>query len=170
MHRSFRNCTTCLPTNRIEDGLLSMNDIFCQFQHTDGLGVVIEGDDRAAYAYLLLDQKIVGDVWLFNRSEPPCEPEWEQDGAPPFMNSREAAIELPGADTVAEDDFRVVFSPASEHRSCAVYFRGLLIALLWPGSQPGKSAFSKVHTPAALRLDVSDEKLLAIYGGLGVTP
>lgn len=38
-----------------------------RFAH-GGWTVVVEDDDRVAYAYLLHEGRIVGDVWLYNRS------------------------------------------------------------------------------------------------------
>ena len=56
--------------------------ILLQFRSPDPrYSVVIEDDGRVAYAYLLHDDEIVGDVWLYNHGPAPAEPEWRSPDA-----------------------------------------------------------------------------------------
>jgi hypothetical protein len=71
-----------------------------QFQRGDWQ-VIVEDDDRVAYAYLVRDGRIVTDVWLYNRMPAPQRPPWHEPGpVMPFLNSaststKMAQIEVP---------------------------------------------------------------------------
>ncbi|WP_312524538.1 hypothetical protein [Sphingobacterium multivorum] len=48
--------------------------------------VLIEDDDKVCYAYLLNEERIVGDIWLYNSVPTPSEPEWHKRDNLPFLN------------------------------------------------------------------------------------
>ncbi|SHH75633.1 hypothetical protein SAMN04488109_5171 [Chryseolinea serpens] len=48
--------------------------------------VVVEDDHRVCYAYLLQDDKIVGDVWLYNSIADPVSTDWKNREDMPFLN------------------------------------------------------------------------------------
>ncbi|KKO89048.1 hypothetical protein AAW12_23070 [Sphingobacterium sp. Ag1] len=48
--------------------------------------VLIEDDDKVCYAYLLIESKIVGDIWLYNSVPTPSDPEWHKKENLPFLN------------------------------------------------------------------------------------
>jgi hypothetical protein len=50
--------------------------------------LLLEDDGRVAYAYLLEDERIVGDVWLYNVGETPDRVDWSDRDAMPFQNPR----------------------------------------------------------------------------------
>ncbi len=51
------------------------------------MAVVVEDDNRVAYAYLIKDEQIVSDVWLYNVAPTPTNVQWEDDEATmPFLN------------------------------------------------------------------------------------
>jgi hypothetical protein len=135
----------------------------------EDVSVVVESDARTVYAYILEAQSITGSVWLFNLRPPPLEPEWGSGVEGPYLNHADAAIQLPSESLVAADDFTAAFNPSSEHRSCAIYYKGTIIALLWPGSNPGKSVFARIDTPLALQFDLTASQLETVYRKLGVT-
>lgn len=55
-----------------------------------GYSIELDDDDKVAYLYLLNpENKIVSDVWLYNVSETPDKPEWDDKNKLPFLNPRE---------------------------------------------------------------------------------
>lgn len=50
--------------------------------------LVVEEDERVAYAYLLRGPEIVGDVWLYNVAPTPEETNWKDPAQMPFLNPR----------------------------------------------------------------------------------
>jgi hypothetical protein len=50
-----------------------------QFQRGDW-EVIVEDDDRVAYAYLVREGRIIADVWLYNRLLAPWRPPWNEPG------------------------------------------------------------------------------------------
>jgi hypothetical protein len=121
-----------------------------------GYSVVVEDDDRVAYAYLLRGKDIIGDVWLYNRFNTPEFPEWREKKEPPFLNS---------AEYTQDDSFRpihgeeeVAISWVSSH--CAlnrveISVRGRLVAALEPGSKPGWCCNARKNGPLARVLEPS---------------
>lgn len=67
------------------------------FRHrASGSSVRIEDDGRVAYAYFLSpENKIVGDVWLYNRCRAPLVPEWNDKERAPFANLSDYAHQSP---------------------------------------------------------------------------
>lgn len=60
-----------------------------RFDHAETRrAIVLEDDDRVGYAYLLVDDQVVGDVWLYNVGEAPEEAPWKAEPRPdmPFQN------------------------------------------------------------------------------------
>lgn len=50
------------------------------------LALVVEDDNRVAYAYLLQGEQIVGDVWLYNVAATPETAPWRTGEEMPFLN------------------------------------------------------------------------------------
>ncbi|WLQ14314.1 hypothetical protein O5O45_31850 [Hahella aquimaris] len=76
------------PTGKAS-GIVADLTIWNKFVHKEsGYSVVIEDDGRVAHGYMLNQtEKIVSDVWLYNRCESPSEPEWTNPENMPFANS-----------------------------------------------------------------------------------
>ena len=113
--------------------------------------VLVEDDDRVAYAYLLHNGRITADVWLYNRVPPPQQPPWQQPpGEMPFLNSAHHvtdndAVRSPSPDAISvswtdpiEPDLQITLSIDSQP-----------IAWLTPGAKPGWSALAKQDGPLA---------------------
>lgn len=49
--------------------------------------IIIENDGRVAYAYLLDQDSIIGDVWLYNQINTPNIVDWKDIEKAPFLNS-----------------------------------------------------------------------------------
>jgi hypothetical protein len=116
--------------------------------------VVIEDDDRVCYAYLLSEENIVGDVWLYNRLPAPSKPEWRDPSKAPFAN--------PSGFTTEEDAFFI-----SDERNVNVkwvkhgetleqvelFLDNRLLAVLAPGAKPGWCRNAKKSGPLARVLE-----------------
>jgi len=116
--------------------------------------VAVEDDGRVAYAYLIgADDRICGDVWLYNRCVAPEEPEWcSMDNAPfanpaPYVADCEAFRPAnSGADFSAEwvrEDAGFV---------AKLFLRGELLAVLKEGAKPGWALLAKKDGPLAKTL------------------
>ncbi|HTQ09282.1 MAG TPA: hypothetical protein VMI31_04355 [Fimbriimonadaceae bacterium] len=124
---------------------------FCsEFVGDGGASVVIEANAQTVYAYFLVGGRITGDVWLFNRQQAPENAPWEHGGEPPFMNARRFALECLDAAAVTPGDFRVMFRPEDTGKKAAIYLRDRLVAIVWDGCAPGKSAFARETSPVAV--------------------
>ena len=54
--------------------------------------IVIDDDGRVCYAYLLSNKKIIGDVWLYNKSQAPMHTDWNNKNEMPFLNPIEFVL------------------------------------------------------------------------------
>ena len=116
--------------------------------------VVFEDDGKTAYAYLIVNEAIVGDVWLYNVCKAPAIPEWTDRESCPFANP---------LDFVLEDDFRPLTDSdeiavdwdleSTSVQQVTITLRGKKHALLRPGSKPGWCRLAAKASPVARPLD-----------------
>lgn len=72
--------------------------------------VIIEDDGRVCYAYLLLRQEIIGDVWLYNQSATPIQTAWNREDMP-FLNPVEYIKEELGIPPItSEKEIKAIWS------------------------------------------------------------
>lgn len=111
-----------------------------KFDLDGGFELVIEATNGCVHAYCYHSGSIEGDVWLFNYVTD-LEVQGDVEIKPnPDTNCREPKrLQLP-----EEGEFRAFFNPAN--RRIGVYLRGTLIAVIWDGAKPGKSAFAAVSS------------------------
>jgi len=117
--------------------------------HT-GCVLVFDDDGRVAWAYLRApDGEIIGDVWLYNRVEPPDEADFTDPSAAPFLNPAvlAKALDQPPAESPA--DVTVEWTLAEDVLTADVFLRGALLARPTPGSQPGWSTLARDNGPLA---------------------
>ena len=119
-----------------------------------GAKLIFDDDGKTAYAYLVVDEKTVGDVWLYNVCETPDRPEWSALENMPFANA---------ADFVTEEEF----SPIVDSREISVEWevenacirqvvlnlRGQRHAVLRPGAKPGWCRLAEKQSPVARPLN-----------------
>ena len=99
---------------------------------------VFEDDGKVAYAYLLEDDKIVADVWLYNRIATPDQPEWRDRSKAPFANPKGFASAEQFAAVCDENEVEFELSRASAGQiAVRVLIRGEYHAALVPGRKPG---------------------------------
>jgi hypothetical protein len=119
-----------------------------------GYSVIIDDDDRVAYAYLIYDDSVVGDVWLYNCGQSPDLPEWHDRGSAPFCNPREYAgdTRFSQIDNLGEVSVTWIQTDGAL-TSANVFIRGEMIARLAPGKKPGWSLNASKDGPLAYVLN-----------------
>jgi hypothetical protein len=117
-----------------------------------GCRVVIEDDGRVAYAYLLdASREIISDVWLYNRSAAPEEPDWDRRPSTAFLNPldyvrTDLTFELPDD----EAEFAIGWHlQNSADPKVNVQLRNQLWATMAPGAKPGCCRLAKMDGPLA---------------------
>lgn len=113
---------------------------------TSRRAVVLEDDGRVAYAYLLEEGKIVGDVWLYNVGPSPDEVDWGRRDAMPFENPRSLGTDR-GTLRLSADS--AVNCQWSQEGDVTVFLDGVALARLAPGSTPGWSRLAIKDGPLA---------------------
>lgn len=129
-----------------------------QTDDLSGHSAVFEDDGRVAYAYLLYEDEIVADVWLYNSAATPERPEWRDPSKAPFMNPLgfTSNEQFPPV----TDETEVAFSwsrEATGQTTLRVFIRGDYHALLVPGSKPGWCKLAAKNGPLASVLRGDDE-------------
>ena len=67
--------------------LTTSDELLLRFDAPTGnLALIVEDDGRVAYAYLLKNERIVSDVWLYNVAPAPDIPPWHNMQQTPFLN------------------------------------------------------------------------------------
>ena len=128
------------------------NGLVLRFDEPEGhRAIVVEDDARVAYAYLLLDEQIVADVWLYNVGEAPPEITWINPSNAPFQNPR-GYCSIDAGLRITER------SAVGCHWVCggvAISVDGVLLAFLEGGAKPGWSRLVLRTGPLARPLDES---------------
>ena len=111
--------------------------------------VIVDEDGRVAYAYLLYQEAIVGDVWLYNCVPAPSEPEWHDRSKAPFMNPAGYAKPWAVSITASEDIAVSWVEQTGELQRAEIYWQDQLLAVLAPGAKPGWSRNALKDGPLA---------------------
>jgi hypothetical protein len=112
--------------------------------------VVVEDDERVAYAYLLREGRIVTHVWLYNHGPTPVEPEWRDRSKMPFMNPKGYAVGGIVRPIASDDEVHVEWNERDAViDDVSVYIRGEPIAKLSPGAKPGWCIYAAKDGPLA---------------------
>jgi hypothetical protein len=106
---------------------------------------VLEDDGRVAYAYLLENEEIVGDVWLYNVHEAPEAIDWNDRSAMPFANPTRYCAE----ERLPRITERSAVSCAWSKLGVDVAVDGIDVAHLECGSKPGWSKLAAEAGPLA---------------------
>jgi hypothetical protein len=119
------------------------------------LTAVFEDDGKVAYAYVVEDEKIVGDVWLYNRAPTPDDPEWDDRARAPFLNPRPFAVDERVERAAAAEDVSFDWTGDAGIRTVTVSVRGRVLGRLARGQRPGFATLAQRDGPLArtLRLD-----------------
>ncbi|MFO0589032.1 MAG: hypothetical protein U0441_15890 [Polyangiaceae bacterium] len=111
--------------------------------------LVLEDDGRVAYAYLLDQERIVGDVWLYNVSEAPESEKWKDQTERPFLNPKSFC----NAKTVPRLSEDASISCKWFERGVEVLVDAVLVARLEQNAKPGWSRLASRPGPLAKPLD-----------------
>jgi len=135
-------------------------DIYVDFEDPiSGYSAAFEDDGRVAYGYLLdPDQKIIRDVWLYNRCTTPREPEWQTPDLLPFANPMDYARDHSGFTPVQDaSDVTVAWVWLNDNRMHAIIsIRGDVFGIIENGTKPGWARMAAKDGPLAKVLEVSD--------------
>lgn len=103
--------------------------------------VMVEDDGRVAYAYILDEDEIVGDVWLYNRKPAPIEIDRSaQSGMAPLNHAACIAADRQLSPPLGQhEDCEVVWTMTEQGavETADIMIRGQLYARLAPGAKPG---------------------------------
>lgn len=134
------------------------NDLLLDFVSPCGRYVLTFDDDgKVAYGYLKKGNRIVGDVWLYNRCETPEDPEWKDRSNIPFANckgyiSEEGRIRGP----VSLKDVHVKWSYEDKDPVAFVYVFRDLLGVVGVGDKPGCARFAIRNGPLAKVMVIED--------------
>lgn len=111
--------------------------------------LVVEDDGHVAYAYLRDDERIVGDVWLYNVDPAPDHTRWKDQPRRPFLNPQVfcSARSLPRLSS--SSDIRAIWDGGE----VTLVVDGRHWAKLAPGSKPGWSILAARSGPLAKPLE-----------------
>lgn|GEM_PF-306180 len=126
------------------------DDFLVIFDSPDGrYSVMVEADARVAYAYLLEDGKIIGDVWLYNVAPTPSSTNWKDRNQMPFLN--------PTPFAAAQDayDVRDGVECRWTDRRVEILRGAEPVAVLVPGAKPGWSKQAQEDGPLAKTLSTA---------------
>lgn len=106
--------------------------------------VVVEQDERVAYAYLLERGAIVGDVWLYNVTMAPERAEWLEPA--PRMPFRNPVTNCSAdGESHQQDEFDVRWGALGAE----IYLGTELAGRIWPGAKPGQAGRARRRSPIA---------------------
>jgi len=113
--------------------------LFCDLNESYSL--IIEDDGQVTYAYLLKDEEIIGDVWLYNQKESPLQVDWRDVEKMPFLNPKEF-IKENISPIINENEIKLdwhVLNNGETVKEVDIFINEKLIAKLAPGYKPGWS-------------------------------
>ncbi len=120
-----------------------------QFNHPSwGYSFVFDDDGRVVYGYLKEGDKIVADIWLYNKCPTPQEPEWTDKPKLPCANPADYALENPHEPIESIDEVFVEWSE-EEPIVATVHIKGVRWAKLTPGAKPGWCVLARKDGPLA---------------------
>lgn len=131
------------------------NETVIKFENEDRCcSLFFEDNGRVAYAYLIKDDEVIADVWLYNYGRPPTVPEWHDRNKMPFKNPLPYVEEAIFPPVKKEADIAVQWIESSQGTKIAqVIIRNEVHAYLRPGAKPGWSKLAVKDSPLAKTID-----------------
>ena len=119
--------------------------------------LTFEDDGKVGYAYLKENDKIVGDVWLYNRCGIPSIPEWTDPNNIPFANcngymSKEGLMNQ----DVVISDVLVDWEQEEIGPIAYVYIFENLYGVVSINDKPGYARFAIKDSPIAKVMDIEE--------------
>lgn len=138
-----------------------MEEFYHQFicQDRKEYSLIIEDDARVCYAYLLIGEEIIGDVWLYNKTKTPTTVDWSNREEMPFLNPKKYVDEsrkiLP---ILSEDEIELHWQfKGNDLVDVDLFVRKKFVAKMRPGSKPGWSIAVVEDGPLAKRMEYGKE-------------
>jgi hypothetical protein len=118
--------------------------------------LLIDDDGRVTYAYLLRDEQVIGDVWLYDDGPARDEPEWHNRAKAPFANPSEFVSQTSVARIQKPTDVQATWIEQNDSL-IRVETRILdqVVAILEPGAKPGWSIYAAKDGPVAKVLRIT---------------
>ncbi len=107
-------------------------------------------DDKVCFSYLLMEDKIIVDIWLYNSAPTPGEPEWHKKENIPFLNP--AAFFKENLEPFDASSPVEVNRDFDEETVANIFVASRLIAKLPIGSSPGWSSLVAKDGPLAQQM------------------
>ncbi|NJL75158.1 MAG: hypothetical protein HC892_09105 [Saprospiraceae bacterium] len=126
------------------------NQFFCEDDNS--YSVIVEDDIEVAYAYLMRDNQIISDVWLYNNNGTPDKVDWSDVSLMPFKNPKNYINESMMMEKIDSYDFVVEWTQNGDAITAKVYIRGLALAYLNNCSKIGWSYAVSKNGPLAKKL------------------
>lgn len=121
----------------------------------NGISIIVEDDLRVSYAYLLHNEDIVSDVWLFNILPAPDYVDWKDISQMPFLNPITYLEENQEITRIGDESEITISWP--ENSQAGIYeitVKGLKLAALKYRCFPGWSSAVKKDGPLALKWEL----------------
>lgn len=131
-----------------------MTEFYKQFfcETNQSYSLIIEDDGRVAYAYLLLNEEIIGDLWLYNQEETPTVSDWSNPDNMPFLNSQQFILRNIEP-ILNEDNLDLAWKETKENEfEVLIHIHGELIGRIELGATPGWSAVVAKDGPLAKKM------------------
>ena len=107
----------------------------------NGYSVIIEEDNFTVYGYLIRDEEIVSDVWLYNTGNSPDFVDWNTPELMPFPSP--IGMSRPDSEIVRIIDTSFIKVEWGRSKlnivQASIYYSNILLATLFAGVCPGKS-------------------------------
>jgi hypothetical protein len=115
-----------------------------------GAKVVFDDDGKTGYAYLIVDERIVSDVWLYNVGQPPRSAEWPDRAKMPFANPADCVLQVPFEPVTDPGDITCDWLIGPQGlRQVNVIVYGIQHAIMRPGVKPGWCRLAARASPIA---------------------
>lgn len=111
--------------------------------------VILDDDGRVAYAYLVVRETMVADVWLYNVLETPETVDWKDKSQMPFLNPRKFC----SAEKVSRICNHSVIRCEWSVDRVDIFIDERWMARLTPDSKPGWSRLARCAGPLAKPLE-----------------
>jgi hypothetical protein len=115
-----------------------------------------EDNGKVAYAYIIENDEVISDVWLYNHGYPPEQPEWKDKSKMPFRNPRSYVCEHSFLPVKKIEEVTVKWIGQENNQGVIVAqlsIRDKIHAYLKSGSKPGWSRMAIKDGPLAKTLD-----------------
>ena len=103
--------------------------------------VIIDEDNSTVYGYLMRDEEIVSDVWLYNIGKSPDFVEWDDPELMPFPSP--TGLSRPDSEIVRIVDSSLIKVEWGRSKlnivQASIYYANILLAILFEGGFPGTS-------------------------------